>query len=123
MTAREIAENALKRLGYTGANGNEQLTRRVMAKVLDVINDVYYDLWEICGLTDTFANLNSLDGEIHLPYKALRVMIYGVCAFLAQSENDGDQQQLWIALYNNKRAGLSQLTERRDVLPTVDGGM
>ena len=123
MTAREIAENALKRLGYTGANGNEQLTRRVMAKVLDVMNDVYFDLWEICKDGETFSPLQSLSDEVDLSHKATRTMVYGVCMFLAQSENDGDQQQLWASMFNNNRAGLSQITERTDVLPTVYGGM
>lgn len=121
MTIRYIVEQALKRLGYTGTNGNEQLSRRLMNKALEIVNDVYFDLWEKAGLTEVFTAASSLDDQVYLPYKALRVMVYGVAAFMAQSENDGDQQQLWIAMYNNKRVGLSKTAQREDVLPFTDG--
>lgn len=116
MKAREILNKALRRLGYTSANGNEQLTRRIQNRALDILNDVYADLWEKEHDTD-FVPISRLDDEINLSEKATVIMAYGVAAFIAQSENDGDQQQLWITTYNNRLRTLSKTVQIQDVLP------
>ena len=116
MKAKEIMNKALARLGYTASDGNEQLTRRIQSNALDTVNGVYADVWRTSHTTD-FVPLNRLDDEINLPAKATAVMIYGVAAFIAQSENDGDQQQWWISVYNDKLKTLSVSAERQDVLP------
>lgn len=136
MTANEILNRALTLLGYTDQNGNEQLTRRIMNKAIAVINTVYEDLWRICvsGVCEqdrrdrtpdcplsfaddlrtvgdacpyAFTPIAGLDATIQLKGRALEAFPYGVAAFLAQGENDGDQQQLWMSMYNKKRAGLT----------------
>ena len=116
MKAKDIIQNVLKLLGYTSAAGNEQLTARIMSKVMPIINIVYADLWSK-EHSDDFEPLESLDDEIRLSNKTLRIMVYGVAAFIAQSENDGDQQQLWMSVYNNKLRTLSVITTRQDALP------
>ena len=116
MTAKEIVTKALKRLGYTAANGNEALTRRVMGSAVETVNDIYADLWDKENEGD-FEPINNLDEDIKLSNKALSVMVYGVAAFIAQSENDGDQNQLWMAMYNRKRTSLSTITTIKDSIP------
>lgn len=116
MRAREIVNKALRRLGYTAADGNEQLTRRIHNRALDIANDVYADLW-VKEHDTAFVPLAKLDDEINLTAKACAIMVYGVAAFIAQSENDGDQQQWWIAVYNDKLKTLSAAVKRQDVLP------
>lgn len=116
MTARQAVSTALDLLGYTDNNGNEQLTRRIMNKAVSVVNTVYSDLWGIVG-TDEFTPVRTLSDEIKLTGRAAEAFPYGVAAFLAQSENDGDQQQLWMSVYNKKRAGLSRLTTVKDSVP------
>lgn len=116
MKAREIVNKALRRLGYTADNGNEQLTRRIQNRAIDILNDVYADLWDKEHDKD-FVPIDRLDDEINLSSKACAIMVYGVAAFIAQSENDGDQQQLWMSTYNGKRRRLSKTTKMQDILP------
>lgn len=116
MTGNDIVKRALTRLGYTSVNGNEALTRRVLNSATDTVNDIYADLWDK-EHTEDFEPLNRLNDEIKLSNKALAVMVYGVAAFIAQSENDGDQNQLWIAMYNKKRASLSKTDTIKDKIP------
>lgn len=119
MTANDIITSALKLLGYTDTNGNEQLTRRIMNKAVEVFNVVYEDLWNIRNADEPFEPIIALGDSVNLPPKALGVMPFGVAAFLAQSENDGDAQQLWMSMYNRKKTSLTYTTERKDVIPTV----
>ena len=116
MKANDLFKNALKILGYTNLNGNEQLTSRIMNKAVPIINVVYADLWGKEHSKD-FEPITKTDDEIKLSAKACDIMLYGVAAFIAQSENDGDQQQLWMSTYNNKRRALTTVTTKRDVLP------
>lgn len=117
MTGLEMVEKAAVLLGYTAANGNLQLSARIKIKSLAVVNQVYSDLWRVCNDAE-FVPLRSIHEEIKLPERALNdVMPYGVAAFIAQSEDDGEQQQIWIRLYNQKRLGLSRKEFIEDVLP------
>lgn len=116
MTGRDIVKRALIRLGYTTDNGNESLTKRIMSRATETVNDIYADLWGT-EKTEDFEPIDNLDEEIQLSNKAAAVMIYGVAAFIAMSEDDGDQNQLWMAMYNRKRASLSKIINKKDVIP------
>ena len=117
MTGQAIIEQAARLLGYTSANGNLQLSARITNRALGIINSIYSDLWRICGEGD-FVAAQTLHAEIKLPERALNdVFIYGAAMLMAQSEADGDSQQLYAAIYNQKRAGLSKVTVIKDVLP------
>ena len=117
MTGLKMIETAATMLGYTNINGNLQLNARINSKSLVTVNQVYSDLWRVCYDIE-FVPLKSIHEEIKLPERALNdVMPYGVAMFLAQSESDGDQQQLYSALYNRKRTGLSRKDSIVDVLP------
>lgn len=113
MTAYDVLQKSLKLLGYTANNGNEQLTARLMNRAVELINTVYEDV----SREEEYIPISSLDDEIKLPEKALIVMPYGVAAFIAQSENDGDQQQLWMTIYNRKRRTLGGSALKTDSLP------
>ena len=130
MTGYDIIKKAMELLGYTASNGNLQLNARISSKSLAVVNVIYSDLWHVCygGETDCFASarndikefvpLENIHEEINLPERAINdVMIYGVASFIAQSESDGDQQQIYTTLYNQKRASLSKKETVQDVLP------
>lgn len=116
MTANDIVTKALKLLGYTDRDGNEQLTRRIMNKVTEVFNVVYEDLWYISH-TEDFEPIKALDDKVDLPNKTLGVIPFGVAAFIAQSENDGDSQQLWMSIYNRKKSTLTTTAGRVDAIP------
>ena len=116
MKAYDIVKNALQLLGYTAADGNAQLDSRLKTKAVPVVNQVYSDLWRICKEGE-FTPIKSLQEEIELPERAVNdAVIYGVCMFMAQSESDGDTQQLYSHLYNKKRASLSRLETVEDRL-------
>ena len=118
MKAKEIINSALKLLGYTSSAGNEQLTARIMSKAIPIINITYSDIWSI-EKSEDFEPITKLDDEIKLSNKAVTVMTYGVCSYIAQSEEDAVQQNIWSVLYNKKRASLSKITTKIDTLPKI----
>ncbi len=121
MKASELLNSALKMLGYTNADGNVELTGRIRNSAIVTVNLVYSDLWRICN-TGEFEPIKSLDEEIKLPQKMMGdVFWYGLAMHIARSENDGDQQQYFAALYNAKRAGLTNYKKVKNVIPRVEG--
>lgn len=121
MKASELLNSALKMLGYTNADGNVELTGRIRNSAIVTVNLVYSDLCRICN-TGEFEPIKSLDEEIKLPQKMMGdVFWYGLAMHIARSENDGDQQQYFAALYNAKRAGLTNYKKVKNVIPRVEG--
>lgn len=117
MTGQEILKTATELLGYTNANNNLQLTSRITGKSVAILNLIYSDLWRICNEGE-FIPIKTVQDDILLPERALNdVMPYGVAGFIAQSEEDGAQQQVWMNMYNQKRASLSRKESIQDVLP------
>lgn len=121
MKARKLLNNALKMLGYTNADGNAELTAQIRNSAIVTVNLVYSDLWKTAN-REPFEPIKSLDDEILLPQKAMDdVFLYGLAMHIARSENDGDQQQYFAALYNARRAGLSQYEKVKNIIPRVEG--
>lgn len=122
MTGTEVLERAMRLLGYTDSLGLPEMSGRIKSRAVAVINAVYSDLYYL--LRDTgFNGIRALKEEILLPKRVLQdVMPYGVAAFLAQGESDGDQQQYFMLIYNNKRLGVAGRAQVRDVLPAVWDG-
>lgn len=117
MKANELLNNTLKVLGYSDIDGNMELTQRIRNSAIVNINLVYSELWRIFN-TDEFKAIKSLSEEINLPEKVLsEAFIYGLAMHIARSENDGDQQQFFAYLYNAKRAGLTQYSSVKNVMP------
>ncbi|WP_458452521.1 hypothetical protein, partial [Alistipes finegoldii] len=62
--------------------------------------------------------LGNLSDELCLPERVRHeVMPYGVAMLMAQTIGDADNQSLMTALYNRKRALLTHLRRRKDVMP------
>lgn len=117
MTGTEIFKKALILLGYTDSLGEVSAGNRLLVRALTVVNTVYADLFYITR-GEGFAPLRSLSERILLPERALYdVMPYGVAAQLAQSESDGDSQQLFVLLYNQKRTALTGGGRIADSIP------
>lgn len=120
MTGSEMMKKALVLLGYTDSTGEISGEQRFRSRAITVLNGVYADLFYAINGTG-FVPISHVTDKIELPERVLNdVMPYGVAAFLAQSESDGDQQQTFIALYNAKRASLTKMTTTRDVIPCPD---
>ena len=120
MTAADVEKKTINLLGYTDGSGNIAPDARLRQRVLTAINAVYADLFYALGKTD-FSPVMSPEDTIDLPERVLNdVMPYGAAAFLAQSENDGDQQQYYIMLYNQKRAALTRSESIEDNMPVPE---
>ena len=114
MKGKEMLDKVMAILGYH-KNGN--LADRVSAAALHFINLIYADLWPMCHNKE-FKPLASLSEEFDLPAQVLYdAFPYGLAMLDAPSENDGDQQQIWASLYNQKRARLSRSESIIDVMP------
>ena len=120
MTAADIEKKVTNLLGYTNGSGNIAPNSHLRQRTLTAINAVYADLYYSLGKAD-FSPAMSPEDEIDLPERVLNdVMPYGAAAFLAQSENDGDRQQYYIMLYNQKRAALTRSESVADSRPTPE---
>lgn len=115
MTGKDILKQALALLGYSQADGNAQLSERVMNRALPLINLVYGDLQRITGLEK--APILSLSDDIVLPDKAVDVLICGTASYIALSEGDDLMQAVWSSEYQQRRTALSEVTEIEDTLP------
>ncbi len=122
MTGKEMLKKALTLLGYIDGEGHVQHEAVINRLSLDVVNTVYCDLWYECTKKD-FIPLGSLSEEIDptgsvITHRMLHdIMPYGVAAFMAQSNSDGDNQQLWMTIYNRKKCALTKTGTVKNVLP------
>ena len=118
MTGRQMITRALSLLGFAENDGNLQLTQRVMNRALPLVNLVYGDLNAILG--NEHKPLENLNDKISLPIKALDIFACGLAGYIAQSEGDDNAQYFWSSEYQARRVKLSQVTEYKDTLPTVE---
>lgn len=109
---------ALNLLGFSENDGNLQLTQRIMNRALPLVNLVYTDLRNVCGMD--YKTLDSLTDEIELPEKAFDIFACGLAGYIAQGEGDDNAQYFWSSEYQARRVKLSQVTEYKDTLPTVE---
>lgn len=123
MTGQKVMLQALGLLGYVDASGDldsrqvTELTKRTVPVVNQVLADVRRitrGQWELIG-----------SSEDTLPVSediAMRVLVPGICMYIAQGENDGEQQQLYAAMYEQARATLPVPADRvTDVIPRPCG--
>lgn len=123
-TGRDVLERALRLLNYTDGAGrlDGQQYAELFKRGLALVNQIYGDLWFL-EREDAFCELIDLSAPLRLSSRCVHdVAPYGVAMLLAQSESDGDNQQLFASLYNQKRSALHRSVRRRDVLPTVGNG-
>lgn len=124
MTGMNLFDKAMEMLGYASADGISGKDD-MLKKALTLINLVYADLWfafEADQEKEPFQPLNRIGDEIVLSERVLHdVAPYGLAMFLAQSESDADNQQLYAALYNRKRKGYNRVETVIDRLPGIGG--
>ncbi len=120
MTANEVFRQAMRLLGYTDTLGDLDSAQNteLYKRGLTVINQL------VCDLSTSengvlAAPLSTLRQELPLSERTARdVLPYGVAMLLAAAEGDGDNQQLFAALYDQKRVSVQRRYERRaDTLP------
>lgn len=120
MTANEVFRQAMRLLGYTDTLGDLDSAQNteLYKRGLTVINQLVCDLSTSENGT-LAAPLSTLRQELPLSERTARdVLPYGVAMLLAAAEGDGDNQQLFAALYDQKRVSVQRHYERRaDTLP------
>lgn len=120
MTANEVFRQAMRLLGYTDTLGDLDSGQNTeqYKRGLTVINQLVCDL-SLAESGTMAPPLSSLRQELPLSERTVRdVLPYGVAMLLAAAESDGDNQQLFAALYDQKRVSVRQTYERRtDTLP------
>ena len=118
-TGEQVKNRALELLNYTDQNGrlNGEIYADVTARAIPLLNQIYADLWY--ALYDSgFEELAAVTDCVRLPTRILQdVMPYGVAMLMAQSIGDADNQSMMATLYNRKRALLTHVRERKDVMP------
>lgn len=104
MTGQEVFQQALSLLNYTDADGNWANDADLQKRSLALINQIYADLWYVQN-DKPFLPLISPAQPLHLdPHVLVNVMPYGVAMLIAQTDGDADNQALYAALYNQRRA-------------------
>lgn len=118
MTVREIISKALTLLGYFDASGKPDVpSHSVMgiAAVNAIYAELFYTLFE-----KGFKTIANLDDIVDLPERLLNDCIhYGVAMLLAQSEDDGDSQQLYADIFNSKLSAANTVTTMPDTFVKV----
>lgn len=121
MTGNDVLKQAYSLLNYTDANGNINAANNanLSKRALPLINQIYADLWQPSAPDDLFRVLTSTHENLKLDeYTAVNIMPYGVAMLLAQSDGDADNQTVYAALYNQRRAGAVTQTARiHDTMP------
>ena len=121
MTVKDLFCRALTLLNYTDSEGNVSGTQNaeLFKKAVPTVNLVLADILHIRG--EKFCEISSPDDALPVPDDvAARVMPYGVAMHIAQSENDGDNQQIMAITYNRLRGSVPRAhSVRANVLPTV----
>ncbi len=114
MTANQIVNIAADLLGYS----RNDIYKPEINRVINAVNAIYSDLFYIKHESG-FKRINGLQDEIELEERILNdIMPYGVAMLLAESQGDGDNQQLFAYKYNKKRSSISQKATIIDTLPT-----
>lgn len=121
MTVNETVNNVMRMLGYInnlGYTNDSDLRSRIIPQ----INSIYADLWYRCKRRkddEVFKAVSAADDEIALPPELLDdCFLYGVAMSVAAAEGDGEQQQYYAALYNQKRGLCSHFDEVVDIFPS-----
>lgn len=121
MTGEKVFERALQLLNYTDAHGNtsRRQNTELYKRAVPVLNQVLADVQHVSG--GEFVQIEDIDEALPVSDDvAMRVMPYGVAMHIAQSESDGDNQQIFCTLYNQARSSLPKSSgKKQDVLPRV----
>ncbi len=118
MTGQTVFRRAMRLLNYTDADGtlNAAASGEMYKRALSVVDQLCGEL-HYAETGKLPPPLRSLSEPLPLSEKAAHILPYGVAMFLAQSRADGDNQQLFAALYEARRRSLAAPARRTDLLP------
>ena len=119
MTGEALFQRAMQLINYTDPRGHidRSQTAELFQRGLTMVNTLLADVMPIEG--KKIQQIQRLEDELPVcEDTAIAVMPYGLAMLLAQSEGDGDNQQLMAMTYNQKRCGIHRPGNRMvDGLP------
>lgn len=116
MKGYDVYKRALNLLGYIGSDEDQALSKSLLKRSFELINQILEDL-NIC-------KISSLVDDIEASAKQLQAVCYGTAMLIAVSEGDSAKNALFAEIYNAKRsAALSGISKIEDNLPTVSYGV
>ncbi len=119
MTGQDVLRQALRLLGYTDTFGEPdgRTHTEVYKRGLAVINQLCAEMAAAQG--EGVVPLGSLQEKPPFAEHIVRgILPYGVAMHLAAAQGDGDNQQWFATLYDQKRTAMQHGMERRaDCLP------
>lgn len=112
MTLQQVVNEAMGLLGYTNQDGVID-NDNTMPKLLTIGNAVFIELQD---KNAQLKRLVSIDEEIPLSDRVIMdCMIYGIAMWIALHNSDGDNQQIFSSLYEQKKHNLIQQKTIEDV--------
>ena len=124
MTGIALFEKAMEMLGYSsaeGISGREDMLKKALTLINLVYAELYYAFCFVPGGTDNFTPLKTMSEKLVLPPMVLNdIAPYGVAMYLAQSESDADNQNLYANIYNQKRIRGKSVKTISDNLPHIE---
>lgn len=118
MNGQQVTDRALALLGYTDHRGEPDaaVSAALYKRAVALIDQLCTDLTAAEGGTVT--PVTSLSQPLPLSEETARAVLpYGVAMLLAASRGDGDNQQLFAALYTARRRTVRRGERKGDVLP------
>ena len=116
MKANDIITTAINMLNYGKSEVNNNS--------LTFLNNVYAEIHFIeNGQNKEFKPLKTINYEVNLSnFSLYNCIVYGLCASLALSENDIDNQNYYSNIYNNRLRMVPKLSNiRTDVVSSIEG--
>ncbi len=123
MTAYEIFFAAAALTGYDGMIGENSGKDELLSKGLAACDRIYSDLhYAVYGDSAARTKLNSMNDEVILPQRVLDdIMPYGVAMLLSLWEGDGENNQIWTQIYNEKRGTITKISKISDAQTKITG--
>ncbi len=122
-SGNDVLEQALHLLGFLDDRDSDPTSPALYRRGLAAVNQIYADLWAIGHGNGVVADqpcfpLTALSEPLNLPDRTVAdILPYGVAMLMAQAEGDGEAQELYAALYSQKRsAAVHPPLRRQNVL-------
>lgn len=114
MTGFDIYNNVMSLLGIED-NRADIFEQSLKMRTLSAINRIGDDLCLMEPIKDLMSG-------IKMPPLCMEALPYGVCMLLSLTDGDNSKNELFVEIYNSKRAkAKASLGARKNILPQISG--
>ena len=123
MTALEAFNTAAALTGYDGIIGENSGKDELLSKGLAAVDRIYSDLhYAVYGDEAERVKIKTMSDEIPLPPRVTDdILPYGVAMLLSLWEGDGENNQIWAQVYNEKRGTITKISKISDAQTKITG--